>query len=179
MVDSKILIKVIEYCKYHHKAEQESLPEDEKTVWDKDFVKVDDESQVVYKRSVPTISTKLRSARPRHAFYDAPWEIQTSRTRLQPHAGCLRKSTPLAQTTFFRAATGKAFTIVFAGFALTIISLPKTSLFPALVAGFRRVSIITTPGMVNLPFLTSLAATSARLSKTFLQSDFFTALLGG
>lgn len=40
MVDSKILIKVIEYCKYHHKAEQESLPEDEKTNWDKDFVKV-------------------------------------------------------------------------------------------------------------------------------------------
>ena len=44
MVDSKILIKVIEYCKYHHKAEQESLPEDEKNVWDKDFVKVDDET---------------------------------------------------------------------------------------------------------------------------------------
>merc|ERR1719469_1862963 len=104
------------------------------------------------------------------------WEIQTSLTRLQPHAGCLRTSTPLAQTIFFRAATGKAFTIVFAGFALTIISLPETSLFPALVAGFRRALIITTPGMVNLPFLTSLAATSTRLSKTFLQSDFFTAL---
>ena len=44
MVDSKVLIKVIEYCKYHHKAEQESLPEDEKNVWDKDFVKVDDET---------------------------------------------------------------------------------------------------------------------------------------
>merc|ERR1711871_1156776 len=44
MVDSKIQIKVIEYCKYHHKAEQESLPEDEKNVWDKDFVKVDDET---------------------------------------------------------------------------------------------------------------------------------------
>ena len=44
MVDSKILIKVIEYCKYHHKAEQESLPEDEKNTWDKDFVKVDDET---------------------------------------------------------------------------------------------------------------------------------------
>jgi len=44
MVDSKILIKVIEYCKYHHKAEHESLPEDEKNVWDKDFVKVDDET---------------------------------------------------------------------------------------------------------------------------------------
>ena len=37
-------IKVIEYCKYHHKAEIESLPEDEKNVWDKDFVKVDDET---------------------------------------------------------------------------------------------------------------------------------------
>merc|ERR1712224_120137 len=44
MVESKILIKVIEYCKYHHKAEQESLPEDDKNVWDKDFVKVDDET---------------------------------------------------------------------------------------------------------------------------------------
>ena len=75
MVDSKILIKVIEYCKYHRtrfaccrlgpgsrrvpladsrlllsrdcgiadKAEQESLPDDEKNVWDKEFVKVDDE----------------------------------------------------------------------------------------------------------------------------------------
>ena len=102
MVDSKILIKVIEYCKYHRtrfgpmrppaplffrprrlksaaqasrtppfhrcrhspttfrplltaprlsspfcradKAEAETLPEDEKNVWDKDFVKVDDET---------------------------------------------------------------------------------------------------------------------------------------
>merc|ERR1712224_650546 len=33
MVDSKILIKVIEYCKYHHKAEQESLPEDDETLF--------------------------------------------------------------------------------------------------------------------------------------------------
>merc|ERR1711985_9838 len=38
MVDSKILIKVIEYCKYHHKAEHE------RNGWDKDFVKVDDET---------------------------------------------------------------------------------------------------------------------------------------
>ena len=36
--------QVIEYCKYHHKAENESLPEDEKNTWDKDFVKVDDET---------------------------------------------------------------------------------------------------------------------------------------
>ena len=35
---------MIEYCKYHHKAEAESLPEDEKNTWDKDFVKVDDET---------------------------------------------------------------------------------------------------------------------------------------
>ena len=32
--------KVIEYCKYHHRAEAEALPEDDKNVWDKDFVKV-------------------------------------------------------------------------------------------------------------------------------------------
>jgi S-phase kinase-associated protein 1 len=44
MVDSKILIKVIEYCKYHHNADNTSLPEDEKNSWDKDFVKVDDET---------------------------------------------------------------------------------------------------------------------------------------
>jgi len=44
MVDSKILIKVIEYCKYHHRAEAEALPEDDKSVWDKDFVRVDDET---------------------------------------------------------------------------------------------------------------------------------------
>merc|ERR1719376_184984 len=93
------------------------------------------------------------------------------------YVGCPRTLSPLAQTTFFRAATGKAFTMVFAGFAFTITSLPKTSRFPALVAGFKRVFTITIPGMVNLPFFTSFPATSARLSKTFLQTDFFTALL--
>jgi S-phase kinase-associated protein 1 len=39
-----VAFQVIEYCKYHHRAENESLPEDEKNVWDKDFVKVDDET---------------------------------------------------------------------------------------------------------------------------------------
>jgi S-phase kinase-associated protein 1 len=43
MVDSKILIKVIEYCKYHH-ANEKNTPEEEKANWDKDFVKVDDET---------------------------------------------------------------------------------------------------------------------------------------
>merc|ERR1711907_553982 len=44
MVDSKILIKVIEYCKYHHEGEANNTPEDETTAWDKEFVKVDDET---------------------------------------------------------------------------------------------------------------------------------------
>lgn len=44
MVDSKILIKVIEYCKYHHTSEAALVPEEEKSNWDKDFVKVDDET---------------------------------------------------------------------------------------------------------------------------------------
>ena len=30
--------KIIEYCKYHHKAEIESLTEDHNNNWDKDFV---------------------------------------------------------------------------------------------------------------------------------------------
>jgi S-phase kinase-associated protein 1 len=44
MVDSKILIKVIEYCKYHHQSESSMVPDEEKSNWDKDFVKVDDET---------------------------------------------------------------------------------------------------------------------------------------
>ena len=44
MIDSKVLSKVIAYCIYHHKAEAESRPEDVKNAWDKDFVKVDDET---------------------------------------------------------------------------------------------------------------------------------------
>lgn len=39
-----VVFQVIEYCKYHHRAENELLPEDEKNVWDKEFVKVDDET---------------------------------------------------------------------------------------------------------------------------------------
>jgi len=37
-------------------------------------------------------------------------------------------------TDFFRAATGKAFTIVRAGLAFTITVFPKTSLLPAFVS---------------------------------------------
>ena len=44
MVSSKVLTSVIEYCTYHHRAEKEETPEDERRVWDQAFVKVDDEA---------------------------------------------------------------------------------------------------------------------------------------
>merc|ERR1719498_571661 len=77
---------------------------------------------------------------------------------------------------------GYAFTMVRAGFAFTIITLPKTSLSPALVAGLTRVFTMHIPGKVNLPFfLTSLAAMSARLEMilpaTFCLSSNSSAML--
>merc|ERR1740120_539334 len=75
---------------------------------------------------------------------------------------------------FFRADTQLALTIVFAGFAFTITTLPKISLLPALVAGFVLVFSMTRPGMVNLPvFFTSLVATSVKLSINFLAAAGF------
>jgi len=44
MVSSKVLTKVIEYCTYHHAADRDQTPEDEQQAWDRDFLKVDDES---------------------------------------------------------------------------------------------------------------------------------------
>merc|ERR1712091_124969 len=79
------------------------------------------------------------------------------------------------QNSSLRAFAGKAFTTVLAGFAFTMTTLPKTSRFPALVAFFWRVLIITTPGMTNLPFFfASCVAMLARVLKAVLITPFFT-----
>merc|ERR1719488_380123 len=83
-----------------------------------------------------------------------------------------------AQMLFFKAETGNAFTILRAGFALTTTALPKTSLFPALVAGFMRVLILQRPGNVKIPFFfTSAVPTSAMLEKIFVTTPFFSSHL--
>merc|ERR1719446_1842440 len=81
------------------------------------------------------------------------------------------------QTLALRAATGKAFTIFFAGLAFTITTLPKTSLLPAFVAGFILVLILHKPGRVKIPVLdTSFVAMSARLPMSFAHTDFLSSL---
>merc|ERR1719195_2359200 len=78
---------------------------------------------------------------------------------------------------FFRALTGKAFTMVLAGFAFTICILPKISRFPALVAGLTRVLILQRPGMVKTPaFFTWAVAIVAKLSRSLVHCDFFTSV---
>merc|ERR1719382_1335947 len=68
---------------------------------------------------------------------------------------------------------GKALTIFLAGLALTIITLPKTSRLPALVAGFMRVLIRHKPGSVKMPvFATSLVATSDNDPMNLAATDF-------
>merc|ERR1712190_487232 len=93
------------------------------------------------------------------------------------HAKTKDKVNRPTQTDFFSAATAKAFTTVLAGFALTITSLPKISLLPALVAGFMRVLIMHTPGIVHFPvFFTSCVATLVRVSSTLVTCDFFSSV---
>merc|ERR1719389_994976 len=82
------------------------------------------------------------------------------------------------QNSSLRAFAGKAFTMVLAGFAFTMATLPKISRFPALVAFFLRVLIITRPGMTNLPFFfVSDVAMLARVLKAVLITPFFTSQL--
>merc|ERR1719479_91023 len=78
------------------------------------------------------------------------------------------------QNCFFNADTGKAFTTVLAGLAFTITTLPNTSLLPALVAGFKRVLTMQTPGTTNLPTpFTWAAAISASVPTTLAHSFLF------
>jgi S-phase kinase-associated protein 1 len=42
MVDSRILCKVVEYCKYHHQAEADDAAGADRDIWDATFVHVDD-----------------------------------------------------------------------------------------------------------------------------------------
>merc|ERR1719446_1151668 len=85
-----------------------------------------------------------------------------------------RHRTGGTQNSSLRAFAGKALTMVLAGFAFTITTLPKISRFPALVAFFWRVLIITTPGMTNLPFFfASVVAMLARVVKAVLITPLF------
>merc|ERR1719367_1792192 len=94
---------------------------------------------------------------------------RTGRHRL--HHGCIMAGT---QMLAFKAATGNALTIFFAGLALTMHILPKISFLPALVAGFMRVLMRHRPGMVKMPvFFTSAVAISARLANTLPATAFF------
>ena len=78
---------------------------------------------------------------------------------------------------FFRAATGKAFTMVRAGLAFTTHIFPKISFLPAFVAGFTRVFTMHSPEIVNLPaFFSCVAATPPKLLITFMHSDLFSSV---
>merc|ERR1719265_3124859 len=97
--------------------------------------------------------------------------IERLATKLSPRS----LSSTGNQMDFLSADTGNAFTTVFAGLAATTTSLPNINLFPALVAGFFLVLIMTKPGTTNLPTVfTCFAAISARASTILEQSDFFT-----
>merc|ERR1711865_779055 len=85
-----------------------------------------------------------------------------------------KRHTALLWICFLRAATGYAFTTVFAGFAFTFVSRPNIMRTPALVAGFTRVLIRHRPGMVKMPFFfTSLEAISTKLLSSSEQAFTF------
>merc|ERR1712054_88098 len=96
----------------------------------------------MYSDSKRRTSSSRHLQRPR----SSAWQSHHGRTQRT-----FRGATP--QMAFFNAAAGKAFTIFLAGFALTTTTFPKTSLFPAFVAGFMRVLILHSPGTVKMPLL--------------------------
>merc|ERR1719220_1850622 len=103
----------------------------------------------------------------------APRRVHGERARR-----CLKaQHTDPNQMLAFKAATGKAFTTVLAGFAFTICILPKISRVPAFVAGLTRVLILQRPGTMKTPAaFTCAVATVARVSRSFVHCDFFTSV---
>merc|ERR1711869_149883 len=104
-------------------------------------------------------------------FEPLPWD---SHGNMASQGSAKRHHTAPSQICFLSAATGKAFTTVFAGFALILVSLPNIILTPALVAGFVRVLMRQTPGRVKTPvFFTSLVPRATRLLITWEQAFCF------
>merc|ERR1711977_214213 len=115
--------------------------------------------------SSPQDIQRLDSPRKVLSKYTAPRNVYGQRAH--------KRMSKLPQKLLFNAATGNAFTTVLAGLAFTIITCPKHSLLPALVAGFTRVLMRHKPGMVNNPALfTCSAPMPARLLTIFMHSDF-------
>merc|ERR1719512_423072 len=113
------------------------------------------------------------SGQPHEKYKRTPAHLATIQHEWDTHL-CTFELKGQAQMLFLSAATQYALTTVLAGFAFTIIPFPNTSFLPALVAGFLRVLSMQRPGMVNLPVpLTSLVATSASVSSTFLHTAGF------
>merc|ERR1719492_289109 len=111
-------------------------------------------------------------------FASRPTDTHSAENPRMVSCQCVNgQRTNFNQMLCFKAATGKAFTMVLAGFAFTICILPKISRFPALVAGFVRVLILQRPGIVKTPdFFTSCAAMVARLFIILVHCDFLTSV---
>merc|ERR1719410_1132226 len=76
------------------------------------------------------------------------------------------------------AATANALTTVLAGLAFTTTSLPNIIFLVAFVAGFLRVLILASPGIVKMPvFFTSAWPSSANEFKTLVVTLFFSSTL--
>merc|ERR1711904_324829 len=104
-------------------------------------------------------------------FEPLPWDSHSS---MASQGSAKSHHTAPSQICFFSAATGKAFTTVFAGFAFTLVSLPKIIFVHAFVAGLVLVLMRHRPGTAKTPvFLTSFAATDTRLFSTLEQAFVF------
>eukprot|EP00438_Fugacium_kawagutii_P008599 Skav200248 [mRNA] locus=scaffold3488:41995:42378:- [translate_table: standard] len=103
--------------------------------------------------------------------------LQTPKVPLALLATAPWPKDPWPQKFCFNAATGNAFTTVFAGWAFTMTSWPNIIFLPAFRAGFCLVLIMQSPGRTNLPdFFTSSVPISAKLFKILLMSPFLSSV---